>query len=129
MKINCAMLQRENNKLASEILDLGEQMQKMELGLNLHLAASCRPQAYPQNPPSLPSTPTPPTPYTAVPLTHAEPTHPSTTPPPHTGGAYSTNHPSSAASLHSPSFPSVVGSRQEQPRSALAVRDEELVSQ
>ena len=29
-KINCAMLQRENKSPASAILDLGEQMQKME---------------------------------------------------------------------------------------------------
>ena len=39
-KINCEMLLRENKFLASAILDLGEQMQKMEQMLG-HLSKLC----------------------------------------------------------------------------------------
>ena len=54
--------------------------------LNQPLAASRLPQAYPHHPPSLASTRTPPPPHTAVPLTSAEPTRLSTSPPSHTTG-------------------------------------------
>ena len=82
--------------------------------VNLTLAASRLPQAYPRHPPYLPSTPTR---HTVLPPTLAEPTHP------HTAGPIQPSTPPLPTPPAAPSFASVIGSRPEQPQSVLAVQD------
>ena len=82
--------------------------------------ASHLPQAYPHHPPSIASTRTPPRLILlclcwAYPLLYF-------TAPPYCMACW-TIHPSSATFLHSPSFASVVGNRQEQSQYTLAVQD------
>ena len=71
------------------------------------------PRIYPHNPRL----------HTAVPLTPAEPTRPSTSRPPHSAGHTQPSTPPLPPSPTAPSFASVVGNRQEQSQSTLAVQD------
>ena len=68
--------------------------------------------------------PTHPQPHTPVPLTPAEPTRPSSSRPPHTAGPTQPSTPPLPPSPTAPSFANVVGSRQEQSQSTLAVPDD-----
>ena len=87
------------------------------------------------SPPSLsifaegPICPHTPPPHTAAPPTPTEPTHPSTPPPLHTAvllpSIGSIQPPQPPPPLASPMFASVLGSRADQPQSALAVQNEE----
>ena len=76
------------------------------------------------SPPALPHIyPHTPVPHTAVPLTLAEPTRSSTSRPPHTAGPTQPSIPPLLPSHTASSFASVVGSRQEQSQSTLAMQD------
>ena len=103
--------------------------------LNPPLTASHLPQAYSQHPPFLPFSPTHISPilvchppllrWTAVPTSAVlhRPPLPYSVSTMHCR-AHSTIHPSSTPPDVAPTFASVLGSRPEQPQSALAVRDE-----